>query len=128
MSDKVKIFALGGLDEYGKNLYCVDINDDILEVVNTLLENIQNDLFEKAKKRRDDLTFVAHNLEEVEKIVNTQPGFIKAMWCGDVCCEEKMKELRGIKSRCIVDGEKVDDCCVVCGKPAKELVIWGIQY
>ena len=106
----------------------VDINDDILEVVNTLLENIQNDLFEKAKKRRDDLTFVAHNLEEVEKIVNTQPGFIKAMWCGDVCCEEKMKELRGIKSRCIVDGEKVDDCCVVCGKPAKELVIWGIQY
>ena len=106
----------------------VDINDDILEVVNTLLENIQNDLFEKAKKRRDDLTFVAHNLEEVEKIVNTQPGFIKAMWCGDVCCEEKMKELRGIKSRCIVDGEKIDDCCVVCGKPAKELVIWGIQY
>ena len=106
----------------------VDINDDILEVVNTLLENIQNDLFEKAKKRRDDLTFVAHNLEEVEKIVNTQPGFIKAMWCGDVCCEEKMKELKGIKSRCIVDGEKIDDCCVVCGKPAKELVIWGIQY
>ena len=29
MSDKVRIFALGGLDEYGKNLYCVDINDDI---------------------------------------------------------------------------------------------------
>ncbi len=106
----------------------VDINDDILEVVNDLLENIQKDLFEKAKKRRDDLTFVAHNLFEVEKIVNTQPGFIKAMWCGDVCCEEKMKELKGIKSRCIIDGEKVDDCCVVCGKPAKELVIWGIQY
>lgn len=106
----------------------VDINDDILEVVNDLLENIQKDLFEKAKKRRDDLTFVAHNLFEVEKIVNTQPGFIKAMWCGDVCCEEKMKELKGIKSRCIVDGEKIDDCCVVCGKPAKELVIWGIQY
>ncbi|MDD5980257.1 MAG: proline--tRNA ligase, partial [bacterium] len=106
----------------------VDINDDILEVVNNLLKNIQKYLFEKAKKRRDDLTFVAHNLSEVEKIINTQPGFIKAMWCGDTCCEEKMKEIKGIKSRCIIDDEKIDDCCVVCGKPAKELVIWGIQY
>ena len=69
------------------------------------------------------------NLEDMEKILNTQPGFIHAMWCGDVECENRIKEIKGCKSRCIVeDGEKIDDKCVCCGKEAKHHVIWGIQY
>ena len=57
------------------------------------------------------------------------PGFVKAPWCGDENCEIKMKEIRGTKSRCILD-EKVNDGdkCVVCGKDAKHVVLWGIQY
>ena len=44
-------------------------------------------------------------------------------------CEEKIKEIRGTKSRCIpFSDEKVSDKCVVCGKEAKDLVIWGMQY
>ena len=48
---------------------------------------------------------------------------------GDKECEEKIKEIRGCKSRCILpDGDKIDDVCVCCGKEAKHHVVWGIQY
>ena len=102
---------------------------DIVTYTKDLLETIQKDMFNRAKERQDKLTFEAHNLEDMEKILNTQPGFIHAMWCGDVECENKIKEIKGCKSRCIVeDGEKIDDKCVCCGKEAKHHVIWGIQY
>ncbi len=106
----------------------VESNCDIASVVEKLLEIMQNDMYNKALKRRDELTFTAHNLDEVEKILSTQPGFIKAMWCGKLSCEEKMKEIRGCKSRCIIEEEHIDGKCVVCGEKAKELVIWGLQY
>ena len=102
---------------------------EIVSYTRDLLETIQNDMYNRAKTRRDNLTFEAHNLEEMEKILNTQPGFIHAMWCGDKECEEKIKEIRGCKSRCILpDAEKIDDVCVCCGKKAKHHVVWGIQY
>ncbi len=102
---------------------------EIVSYIKNLLETIQNDMYNRAKTRRDNLTFEAHNLEEMEQILNTQPGFIHAMWCGDKECEEKIKQIRGCKSRCILpDAEKIDDVCVCCGKKAKHHVVWGIQY
>ena len=107
----------------------VDKNADIADEIVKLLDTIQKDMFERAKAHRDAQTYTAHNLKEVEQIMNAHPGFIKAMWCGDEACELKMKEIRGTKSRCIMEGhEHIDDKCVVCGKPAKHLVLWGIQY
>ena len=108
----------------------VDKTADIASEIKTLLDAIQKDMFERAKARRDAQTYTAHNLQEVEQIMNAHPGFIKAMWCGDEACELKMKEIRGTKSRCILEGHEqhIDDKCVVCGKPAKHLVLWGIQY
>ena len=106
-----------------------EIEIDIVSYVRDLLEIIQKDMYEKAKERRDSLTFEAHNLKEMEKILNTQPGFIHAMWCGNKECEEKIKEIKGCKSRCVLENAKpIDDKCVCCGKKAKELVVWGIQY
>jgi len=67
-------------------------------------------------------------MEEIENILNTQPGFIHADWCGDVKCELKIKEIKGCKSRCITDDELITGKCVCCGKDAKHHVIWGIQY
>ena len=104
-------------------------NTDMVSNVKELLEDIQRDMYDRALRRREEMTYTATDLEEFENIMDAHPGFIKAMWCGDVKCEEKVKEIRGTKSRCIPFGdEKVSDKCVVCGKEAKELVIWGIQY
>ena len=106
-----------------------DLGVNVVEYTKKLLDTIQENLYNNALKRRDELTYECHKLEEVEEIMNTKPGFIKAMWCGDEECELKMKEIKGTKSRCILeDHEHIDDKCIVCGKPAKYLVVWGIQY
>lgn len=107
----------------------INTNSNLVESINELLETIQKDMYHRALKRREELTFEAKNLEEVQNIMNNKPGFIKACWCGDEACELKMKEIKGLKSRCILENEKlISDKCVVCGKQAKELVVWGIQY
>ena len=109
----------------------VSLEADIVTYVKDLMENIQTNLLESATKRRDALTFTAKTMDDVKQIMETQPGFVKAMWCGDTECELKMKEIRGTKSRCIPfkeEQEHISDTCVCCGKPAKTMVIWGIQY
>jgi len=104
-------------------------NLDIVKYIKELLETIQNDMLKKATENRDKLTFVAKTYEEMKEILNTQPGFIHAMWCGSEECELKVKELKGCKSRCILeDKELISDKCAICGKPAKYYVVWGIQY
>ena len=106
----------------------VDKDIDIVKYVSELLETIQHDMYERAIERRDKLTFTAKNLEDMENILNTQPGFIHADWCGDPNCEARIKEIKGCKSRCITDEPFVTGKCVCCGKDAKHHVIWGIQY
>ncbi len=105
------------------------LSSDIITVVQNEMHTMQDEMFNRAKERRDAFTFTCHNLEEVKCQMEKQPGFIHAMWCGDEACELKMKEIKGTKSRCILeDGEKIDHHCVVCGKEAKYHVVWGIQY
>lgn len=107
----------------------VDNNDNLINEIKSLMDNIQGSLFNKAKQRNDEKTYICTNIDEVKDIIETKPGFIKAMWCGDVECELKMKEMKGLKSRCIEENEQpVNDKCICCGKPAEHLVIWGIQY
>ena len=107
----------------------IDVNSDIVSTVSKLMEEIQNNLYNRALERRNKQTYVAHNLEEMTNIMNEHPGFIKAMWCGSPECETKIKEIKGTKSRCIpFEQEHIDDKCVCCGKQAQEMVVWGIQY
>ncbi len=108
--------------------YQVNIEENLVDYTKNLLETIQKDMYERAKERQDKLTFEAHNLDDMEKILNTQPGFIHADWCGNPECEVKIKEIKGCKSRCITEEPLIDGKCVCCGKDAKHHVIWGIQY
>ena len=102
---------------------------DIVKKVKDLMQDIQNNLYNRALERRDMLTYRTDDIHEVEHIIKTKPGFIYAHWCGDEACELKMKEIGGIKSRCITDEPVHDgDKCVVCGKKAKHMVVWGTQY
>ena len=107
----------------------VFINDDVVSNVKTLLNDIQNNLYNRALERRNEMTYVAKSMDEMKEIIINHPGFVKAMWCGKKECEDKIKEIKGTKSRCIpFEQEHISDKCVCCGKDAKEMVIWGIQY
>lgn len=107
----------------------ISTNGDIVSEVKALLTDIQNTLYNTALERRNKLTFKAKTLDELDKIMSRQPGFVYAPWCGSTECEMKVKEVKGTKSRCIT-AEHVcsDDKCLVCGKKAKHIVVWGIQY
>ncbi|MBQ5386607.1 MAG: proline--tRNA ligase [Lachnospiraceae bacterium] len=104
--------------------------DDLESVVPALLEQIQKEMFERAKAHRDSHIYDAHNYDEFREIANTKPGFIRAMWCEDVACENKIKEDLAVTSRCMPfnDQEHISDVCACCGKPAKKLVYWGKAY
>ena len=94
-----------------------------------ILEDIQKSMFEACKKNVEEKTTIATTLEEFEKNINENQGYVKTMWCGDVACEEKIKELTGAHSRCMpFNQEHISDTCVVCGKKADKMVVWGRQY
>lgn len=103
--------------------------DTLNKTAQKLMVEIQQGLFDKAKKNLDDNTFTATTLEEVKNIISTKGGFIETMWCGDEKCELEMKEKAGVTSRNIpFVQKKLSDKCVCCGKPAKEMIIWGVAY
>ena len=94
-----------------------------------LLDEVQQGMFDKAKTNLDSHVFTAHSLEEAKKLQEENGGFIKTMWCGDLECEEKMKDEAGMSSRCIpFEQEHLDDVCPICGKPAKHMIYWGVAY
>ncbi len=100
---------------------------EVTAKIESLLEDIQNNLFNRAKKRRDSLIFTADNYDEFIKITKEKTGFIKTHWCGDVACENKIKEDTTYKSRCIID-ENSKGKCVCCGKDANIELYFGKQY
>ena len=103
--------------------------EEVEENISKILDDIQANMLNICKKRLEEKTTIAYNLEEFEHNINTNQGFIKTMWCGEAKCEAKIKELTAAKSRCMpFIQEKISDKCVCCGKEAKYHVIWGIQY
>ncbi len=103
--------------------------DNIEERIAELLDNIQRDMFEAAKARRDSQTYEAKNYEEFKQIFAEKTGFVKGAWCGDQACEDKIKEELAVTSRCMPFGhEDCEGTCVCCGKPAKKMVYWGKAY
>ncbi|MCR5202664.1 MAG: proline--tRNA ligase [Lachnospiraceae bacterium] len=103
--------------------------DNVADSVKVILDTMQKDMFERAKKHRDENIYTATEYDEFKEIIDTKPGFVKAMWCGDLECEEKIKEDTTATSRCMPFGENaISDRCICCGKPAKHLVIWGKAY
>lgn len=97
--------------------------------IERLLKEIHQSLYNRALENRENRTFSATDLDEFIKIANEKSGFIKSMWCGDPACEEKLKEVAGVSSRCMpFEQEELSDTCVVCGKKAKTMVYWGKAY
>ena len=94
------------------------------------LEAVRAGLYEKALANRERRTYRCASLEEIKAtLAEKGDGFVKAMWCGDPACEDRVKEVTGVGSRCVPFAqEKIADVCVCCGKPAKSMVLWAIAY
>ena len=103
--------------------------DGMEETIEKFLQDVHDNMYQKALKNLEEKTYTATNLDEFLTIAKEKPGFIKAMWCGDLACEEKLKDEAGVSSRCMpFEQERLADTCVCCGKPAKTMVYWGKAY
>ena len=103
--------------------------DELETAVPAALKAVHDGLYQKALARREAMTYSAVTLDEIVDLANNKPGLIRAMWCGDEACENTLKEVAGVTSRCMpFEQETLSDVCPVCGKPAKKLVIWGKAY
>ena len=103
--------------------------DELADRIPEILDTIQKDMLERARAHRDAHTYTALNYDEFKDTAANKAGFIKAMWCGDQACEDKIKEDTTCTSRCMPFAqEKLSDVCVCCGKPAKAMVYWGKAY
>lgn len=103
--------------------------DDVESKLKEVLDTMQRDMLERARVHRDEHTYSAITMEQFEKVLEENTGFVKAMWCGDEACEDLIKEKTGATSRCMpFNQENLSDVCVCCGKKAKALVYWGKAY
>ena len=103
--------------------------DELETKVPELLQAVHDGLYEKALRRREGMTYTATDLVTMKELADNRPGLIKAMWCGDLECEMKLKDDVGVTSRCMpFEQEHLSDTCVCCGKPAKTMVVWGKAY
>ncbi len=104
--------------------------DNIEDGVKAALERVHRELYARAEKNLKDKTYDAHSYDEFLDIAKNKPGYIRAMWCGDSSCEDRIKdETDGVKSRCIpFEEEHIANHCVCCGRPAEHMVVWGRQY
>ena len=104
--------------------------DEIEKVIAEKLKEVHDGIYNRALENREKRTYACKTIDEINAALTEKgDGFVKAMWCGDEACEDKVKELTGVGSRCIpFEQEDISDTCVCCGKPAKQMVYWGKAY
>ena len=102
--------------------------DGIEEYVKNLLDNIQDNIFQKALKHREDLTYTVDTYDEFKEQIE-KGGFILAHWDGTPETEERIKEETKATIRCIpLDGDKTPGKCMVTGKPSAQRVVFARNY
>ena len=103
--------------------------EEAVTAVTKLLEEIQNALLEKAKKLLEQSITTAKTYDEFKEVLKGKGGFIRASWCGDSKCEEKIKEETGATIRVISTEQKdASSKCVHCGEKASEVVYFARAY
>jgi prolyl-tRNA synthetase len=101
----------------------------VVDMVQQLLEDIQSNLFNKAKKFLEDMITPVKTYDEFRQVLMNKGGFVKASWCGSRECEEKIKEETTATIRLIpFEKEKPFSNCIYCGGEAKEVVYFAKSY
>jgi len=104
-------------------------DEEIEKVVLKLLDEIQQNLFNRAKKFLEERITPVKTYDEFKKVLREKGGFIKASWCLSPQCEEKIKEETGATIRLIpLEKEKPFSNCIYCGAEAKEVVYFAKSY
>jgi len=103
--------------------------DNLTAAIKNLLEDMQNNLFNKALNYRDSHITEVHSFEEFKSVIENKGGFISAHWDGTNETEDKIKELTKATIRCIpLEIKQEEGVCVFSGKPSKHRVLFAKAY
>ena len=102
--------------------------DESIDFILGLLDEIQNNLYEKALSFRDENITEVDNFEDFKNILENKGGFISAHWDGSDETENKIKELTKATIRCIPDGIKNKGKCIFSGRPSNQRVLFAKAY
>jgi len=111
-------------DNFKKQLLSLDIFN---KQINKILDNFQKRLLNKSNKFVQNSTHQVRSFSEFKKLINQKAGFIKAGWCGDSKCEEKIQKETKTTIRCILS-DKSKHKCIKCGKKARFEVLFAKAY
>ena len=100
------------------------------EQLRSLLDDIQKSLYQRALEFREKNTFRAADYDSFKKLLDEPGGFIEAGWCGDAVCEAKVKEETKATIRLLpLPGKDPEGApCIVCGKKATHIAVFGRAY
>ncbi|MDD5571556.1 MAG: proline--tRNA ligase [Bacteroidales bacterium] len=102
---------------------------DLENKITNLLDNIQQNMYEKALSFRENNTYKTDSYEDFKKILDEKGGFISAHWDGTSETEEKIKEETKATIRCIpVNNESEEGKCIYSGKPSSQRVVFARAY
>lgn len=103
--------------------------DRLVEEVQAMLEQVHNEMFERALKFREEHFHSVDSMDELKAAMEEKRGFALAGWCGDDACEAKVKEETGATSRNIpFEPAESKSSCICCGKPAQHTVVFAKAY
>jgi prolyl-tRNA synthetase len=103
--------------------------DGLSTTVKNLLEEIQQNMFNKAKAYRDSHITKANTWDEFVDILNNKGGFVSAHWDGTAETEDAIKEKTKATIRCIpLNNEAEEGTCILTGKPSSQRVLFAIAY
>ena len=102
---------------------------DVINETKKLLDAIQSSLFEKASDTLKTAIHDARTYDELKQIIENDGGFVRACWCSEVACEDRIKDETGATIRVVpVQDEQLFSGCVSCGKTAKKVVYFARAY
>ncbi|HLF47076.1 MAG TPA: proline--tRNA ligase, partial [Chitinophagaceae bacterium] len=103
--------------------------DGLSSYISNLLEEIQQNLFDKAKQYRDEHITKVDHWDEFIKVLEGKGGFVSAHWDGTTETENLIKEKSKATIRCIpINNPQEEGNCVLTGKPSKQRVLFGLAY
>lgn len=103
--------------------------DGVIQWVVDMLPRIQSEMFEKAKKMRDEHITTVDDYVSFKNLLEEKGGFISAHWDGTAETEEKIKNETKATIRCIpIEQSKEEGVCIYSGKPSRQRVLFAKAY
>lgn len=108
----------------------INRNQNLLEILKTILNTIQNSMLEKASRFHDRKIIRVYDYKDMQRKLKENSGFMLTTWCGNIECEIDVKNQTGADIRVIPFEPEINesDYCIICKKPSKYNVIFAKAY